>query len=136
MQEHDMRGYPILLHHDTDSGMVLIDVPDLPDVVTEGATEAEAIANAAEAILRVHLAFLQREGEAIPEPAYDARSVAVAGWWHAITWAPVRQWRWTGPFSLWRHRWCASRERRRRFRREIASAICACVHSSAGSQRS
>lgn len=77
MQEHDMRSYTILLHHDANSGMVLIDVPDLPGVVTEGATEAEAIANAAEAI-RGHLAFLQREGEAIPEPAYDARSVAVA----------------------------------------------------------
>ncbi|MDQ2743362.1 MAG: type II toxin-antitoxin system HicB family antitoxin [Chloroflexota bacterium] len=77
MQEYDMRSYTILLHHDADSGMVLIDVPDLPGVVTEGATEAEAIINATEAI-RSHLAFLQREGEAIPEPAYDARSVAVA----------------------------------------------------------
>ncbi len=72
-----MRSYTILLHHDTNSGMVLVDVPDLPGVVTEGATEVEAIANAAEAV-RGHLAFLQREGEAIPEPAYDSRSVAVA----------------------------------------------------------
>jgi hypothetical protein len=30
MQEHDMRSYTILLHHDADSGMVLVDVPDLP----------------------------------------------------------------------------------------------------------
>lgn len=72
-----MRSYTILIHRDTDSSMYLVDVPDLPGVVTEGATEAEAIANASEAI-RSHIAFLQREGEAIPEPSYDARSVAVA----------------------------------------------------------
>ena len=57
--------------------MYLVDVPDLPGVVTEGATETEAIGNASEAI-RSHLAMLQREGETIPEPSYDARSVAVA----------------------------------------------------------
>lgn len=72
-----MRSYAILIHRDADSGMYLVDVPDLPAVVTEGATEAEAVANASEAI-RSHLAFLQGEGEAIPEPSYDARSVAVA----------------------------------------------------------
>ena len=73
-----MRSYTILLHHDADSGMVLVDVPDLPGVITEGATEVEAIANATEAI-RGHLAFLEHEGETILEPAYGARSVAVAG---------------------------------------------------------
>jgi predicted RNase H-like HicB family nuclease len=72
-----MRSYTILIHRDADSGMYLVDVPDLPGVVTEGASEAEAIANASEAI-RSHLVFLQRAGEAIPEPSYDARSVAVA----------------------------------------------------------
>lgn len=77
MQEQKLRSYTILIHRDADSGMYLVDVPDLPGVVTEGTTEAEAIANASEAI-HSHLAFLQREGEAIPEPSYDARSVAVA----------------------------------------------------------
>ena len=77
MQEHDMRSYTILIHRDAVSDMYLVDVPDLPGVVTEGTTEAEAVANASEAI-RSHLALLQREGEAIPEPVYDARSVAVA----------------------------------------------------------
>jgi len=72
-----MRSYAILIHRDADSGMYLVDVPDLPAVVSEGATEAEAVANATEAI-RSHLAFLQREGEELPEPSYDARSVAVA----------------------------------------------------------
>jgi predicted RNase H-like HicB family nuclease len=72
-----MRSYTILIHRDTDSDMYLIDVPDLPGVVAEGTTEAEAVANASEAI-RSHLAFLQREGESIPGPTYDARSVAVA----------------------------------------------------------
>lgn len=62
-----MRSYAILTHRDADSGMYLVDVPDLPAVVTEGATEAQAIANASEAI-RSHLAFLKGEGEAIPEP--------------------------------------------------------------------
>lgn len=77
MQEHDMRSYTILIHRDADSDMYLVDVPDLPSVVTEGTTQSEAVSNAAEAI-RSHLAMLQREGEVIPEPAYDARSVAVA----------------------------------------------------------
>jgi predicted RNase H-like HicB family nuclease len=77
MQEHDMRNYTILIHRDADSDVYLVDVPDLAGVVTEGRPEAEAIANASEAI-RSHLAFLQREGEVIPEPSYDARSVAVA----------------------------------------------------------
>lgn len=71
-----MRSYTILIHRDADSGIYLVDVPDLPEVVTEGATEAEAIDNASAAI-RSHLAFLQREGEVIPEPRYDARSVAI-----------------------------------------------------------
>jgi predicted RNase H-like HicB family nuclease len=77
MQEHDMRNYTILIHRDADSDVYLVDVPDLAGVVTEGRPEAEAIANASEAI-RSHLAFLQRQGEVIPEPSYDARSVAVA----------------------------------------------------------
>lgn len=77
MREYIMRRYAILLHRDTVSGMYLVDVPDLPGVVTEGATEAEAVANASEAI-RGHLAFLKGEGEVIPEPSYDARSVAIA----------------------------------------------------------
>jgi antitoxin HicB len=76
MEEQAMRSYTILLRHDAATGMILVDVPDLPGVVTEGITEAEAMANATEAI-RSHLAFLQREGESIPEPSYDARSVAV-----------------------------------------------------------
>jgi antitoxin HicB len=72
-----MHSYTILIHRDADSGMYLVDVPDLPGVVTEGATEAEAVTNASEAI-RSHLVFLRREGEAIPGPSYDARTVAVA----------------------------------------------------------
>lgn len=76
MQHEDMHTYTILIHRDPDSNMYLVDVPDLPGIVTEGATEAEAIANATEAI-RSHLTFLQREGEVVPEPTYDARSVAV-----------------------------------------------------------
>lgn len=72
-----MRSYTILIHRDADSGIYLVDVPDLPGVVTEGVTEDEAIHNASAAISS-HLAFLQREGEVIPEPKYDARSVAVA----------------------------------------------------------
>lgn len=78
MQEREMRNYTILIHRDTDSDVYLVDVPDLPGVVTEGLTQAEAIANASEAI-RSHLAFLRHEGETIPEPSYDARSVTVAG---------------------------------------------------------
>lgn len=77
MQENTMRSYTILIHRDLDSGMHLVDVPDLPGVVTEGTTEADAIANASEAICS-HLAFLEREGEVIPEPLYDARSISVA----------------------------------------------------------
>lgn len=61
-----MRSYTILIHRDNDSGTCLVDVPDLPGIITEGATEAEATSNASEAI-RGHLAFPRREGEVIPK---------------------------------------------------------------------
>lgn len=75
-EQGDVRSYTVLMHRDPETGVYLVDVPDLPGIITEGATKHEAIANASEAI-RSHLAFLRREREPIPEPSYDVHSVPV-----------------------------------------------------------
>ena len=58
------RIYTIVLEPDADGGFV-VHVPALPEVCTQGETEAEALANAREAI---ELAVEERlaEGESVP----------------------------------------------------------------------
>jgi antitoxin HicB len=57
--------YPIVLTPDPDGGFV-VSVPALPEVCTQGETEAEALSNAREAI---ELAIEHRvaEGDAVPD---------------------------------------------------------------------
>jgi len=69
--------YAVLIHQDETSGMYLVDVPDLPGVITEGRTVEEATKNAQEAI-HSHLGALRAMGKEIPRPsAYDFRQVEV-----------------------------------------------------------
>ncbi len=69
--------YAVLIYRDEASGMYLVDVPDLPGVITEGRTVEEAAKNAQEAI-RSHLRVLREMGEEVPQPsAYDFRQVEV-----------------------------------------------------------
>ncbi len=70
-------SFSIVLEPQEGGGFTVI-VPALPEVVTEGETEAEALANAQEAI-RAVLAFRQDRGLAIPsDTPPDIRRVTVA----------------------------------------------------------
>jgi antitoxin HicB len=57
------RTYTVLLI--PDEGGYAVEVPALPGCFTQGATRAEALANAREAI-RVHIRGLEKDGEPVP----------------------------------------------------------------------
>jgi antitoxin HicB len=70
-------SFSLVLEPQEGGGFTVL-VPALPEVVTEGDTEAEALANAEEAI-RAVLAFRQDRGIAIPSDALpEVRRVTVA----------------------------------------------------------
>src|ERR1700722_12645754 len=62
-----MRHYIALIHKDADSDYG-VSFPDLPGVISAGATLDEARQMAAEA-LALHLEGMSAEGEALPEPS-------------------------------------------------------------------
>ena len=61
-----MRNYIALIHKDADSDYG-VSFPDLPGVITAGASIDEARSMAVEA-LALHIEGLEAEGEATPEP--------------------------------------------------------------------
>lgn len=66
-----------MIHRDEQSGVYLVDVPDIPSVVTEGATPREAAENAREAI-SAHIEMLRELGQPLPIPAsYEPVTIAV-----------------------------------------------------------
>jgi antitoxin HicB len=70
-------SFSVILEPQEDGGFTVL-VPALPEVVTEGDTEDEALANAAEAI-RAILAYRRDHGLAIPADAQpEIRRVTVA----------------------------------------------------------
>jgi antitoxin HicB len=70
-------SFSIILEPQEDGGFTVL-VPALPEVVTEGDSEPEAIANAEEAI-RAVLAYRRDHGIAIPaDAAPEIRRVTVA----------------------------------------------------------
>jgi len=70
-------SFSVVLEPQEDGGFTVL-VPALPEVVTEGDTEAEALANAQEAI-RAILAYRRDNGIAIPADAQpEIRRVTVA----------------------------------------------------------
>jgi antitoxin HicB len=70
-------SYSVILESQEGGGFTVL-VPALPEVVTEGDTEQEALANAEEAI-RAVLEYRQEQGLAPPDDAYpQIRSVTVA----------------------------------------------------------
>jgi len=70
-----MLAYPLDIRPD-DQGY-LVTCPDLPEVVTDGDTEADAIRNAVDAIMTVVDVRIM-EGEAVPDPSPAAgRPIAV-----------------------------------------------------------
>ena len=70
-------SFSVILEPQQDGGFTVL-VPALPEVVTEGDTEAEALANAEEAI-RAIVSYRQDRGIAIPSYAEpEIRRVTVA----------------------------------------------------------
>jgi antitoxin HicB len=70
-------GYSVILEPHEGGGFTVL-VPALPEVVTEGDTESEALENAQEAI-RAILAYRQERGLVIPSDASpEIRRVTVA----------------------------------------------------------
>ena len=70
-------SFSVVLEPQEDGGFTVL-VPALPEVVTEGDTEAEALANAEEAI-RAIVEFRRDNGIAIPADAHpQIRRVTVA----------------------------------------------------------
>lgn len=73
----DQYSFSVILEPQDGGGFTVL-VPALPEVVTEGDTEQEALANAKEAIGAV-LAFRQQNGMAVPSDAKpEVRQVTVA----------------------------------------------------------
>jgi antitoxin HicB len=74
----DQFSFSIVLEPQEGGGFTVL-VPALPEVVTEGDTEEEALANAEEAI-RAILSYRRDQGLAIPADAQpEIRRVTVAG---------------------------------------------------------
>jgi antitoxin HicB len=70
-------SFSVILEPQQSGGFAVL-VPALPEVVTEGDTEQEALANAAEAI-RAILAYRRDRGMTIPADAHpEIRRVTVA----------------------------------------------------------
>jgi antitoxin HicB len=70
-------SFSVILEPQPDGGYIVL-VPALPEVVTEGDTEGQALQNAEEAI-RAVLAYRRSHGLAIPPDAPpEIRSVTVA----------------------------------------------------------
>ena len=70
-------SYSVILEPQEGGGFTVL-VPALPEVVTEGETEQEALANAEEAI-RAVLAYRREHGLLIPSDAHpEVRRVTVA----------------------------------------------------------
>jgi antitoxin HicB len=73
----DSYSFSVVLEPQVDGGFTVL-VPALPEVITEGDTEMEALANAEEAI-RAILAYRRDNGIAIPDDARpEVRRVTVA----------------------------------------------------------
>lgn len=71
-----MKRYTVLLIPDPDEGGYTVLVPSLPGCITEGDTEAEALANARDAI-KLYLEDLEASGETIPEERVEPALAAV-----------------------------------------------------------
>jgi antitoxin HicB len=70
-------SFSVVLEPQQDGGFTVL-VPALPEVVTEGDTEQEALTNAEEAI-RAILAYRREQGMAIPADAHpEIRLITVA----------------------------------------------------------
>jgi antitoxin HicB len=66
---HEYRGYIFIIQYSAQEPAFTVDFPDVPDIITSGASLAEAFVNACEA-LDLHLESLQKLNLALPEPRH------------------------------------------------------------------
>jgi predicted RNase H-like HicB family nuclease len=66
---HEYRGFVFTIAYQAKEPVYTVDFPDLPDIITSGATLPEAFANACEA-LDLHLESLQKLNLPVPSPKH------------------------------------------------------------------
>lgn len=66
---HDYRGYIFTIEYQAKDPAYVIEFADIPDIITSGATLADAFAHACEA-LDLHLESLHKLGAKLPEPRH------------------------------------------------------------------
>lgn len=71
----DPRHYPVVLYWSADDQAFIVEAPDLPGCMADGATQEEALANAL-LIIQEWLDFAQELGREIPAPRARLRIAA------------------------------------------------------------
>lgn len=67
---HEYRGYVFSIEYDAQDPAYVVEFSDFPNILTNGATLAEAFGNACEA-LDLHLESLQKLGKRLPRPKHS-----------------------------------------------------------------
>ena len=67
---HEYRGYVFSIEYDAQDPAYVVEFSDFPNILTSGATLAEAFGNACEA-LDLHLESLQKLGKRLPKPKHS-----------------------------------------------------------------
>jgi predicted RNase H-like HicB family nuclease len=66
---HEYRSYVFLIRYQPEDPVYAVEFPDIPEIITSGATLTEAFSNACEA-LDLHLESLQKLGLPLPSPQH------------------------------------------------------------------
>ncbi len=66
---HEYRSYVFTIEYQAAEPAYTVDFPDFSEIITSGATLADAFANACEA-LDLHLESLQKLGKRLPKPKH------------------------------------------------------------------
>lgn len=67
---HEYRSFVFSIEYEAQNPAYVVEFPDFPNVLTSGATLAEAFRNACEA-LDLHLESLQKLGKRLPKPKHS-----------------------------------------------------------------
>ena len=67
---HEYRGYVFSIEYEAQDPAYVVEFSDFPNILTSGATLAEAFGNACEA-LDLHLESLQKLGKRLPKPKHS-----------------------------------------------------------------
>jgi len=66
---HEYRSYVFLISYQPEDPVYAVEFPDIPEIITSGATLTEAFSNACEA-LDLHLESIQKLGMPLPSPQH------------------------------------------------------------------